>query len=130
MLTRADIEQYFIAEKNAGMLLLIAGMAAIVIALIFFIFLKAPLYKGAAWPLIVLGAIQMATGYGIYAKSDQRRIDMVYAYNMDPGRLKTEELPRIEKAVRHITAFLALECILLAAGVVLLWAIRHFFMNI
>ncbi|HRO44857.1 hypothetical protein [Agriterribacter sp.] len=130
MLTKAGIEQYFIAERNAGMLLLIIGIAAMVIAVIFFIFLKTPLYKGAAWPLVILGVVQMATGYSIYVKSDKQRIDVVYAYDMNPGKLKAEELPRIEKAVKGITVFLALEFILLAAGVVLLWTNRLFFVNI
>ena len=90
MLTKADIEQYFIAEKNAAMLFLILGAAAVLIAVGFFIFLKSPVYKGAAWPLIILGALQMGVGYTIYARSDNQRIDIVYAYDMNPGKLKTE----------------------------------------
>lgn len=129
MLTKAGIEQYFIAERNTGMLLLIIGVAAIIAAVIFFIFLKTPLYKGAAWPLIILGAVQMATGYNVYTKSDKQRINIVYAYDMNPDKLKTEELPRIEKAVERITVFLVFEFILLAAGVVLLWMNRSFFVN-
>lgn len=38
MLTKADIEQYFIAEKNAGILFVIMGIAAILIAVVLFIF--------------------------------------------------------------------------------------------
>ena len=129
MLTKAGIEQYFIAEKNAGMLLLITGAAAIIIAVAFFIFLKTPLYKGAAWPLIILGTVQMATGYSVYTKSDKQRINIVYAYDMNPDKLRTEELPRMEKAVKGITVFLVLEFILLAAGMVLLWTNRSFFVN-
>lgn len=129
MLTKADIEQYFIAEKNAGMLFLILGIAAVLIAVIFFIFLKSPIYKGAAWPLIILGALQLGIGYTIYARSDKQRIDTVYAYDMNPGKLKTEEFPRMEKAIKGITIFLALEFILLAAGILLIWANRLFFVN-
>ena len=129
MLTKADIEQYFIAEKNAAVLFLILGAAAVLIAVGFFIFLKSPVYKGAAWPLIILGALQMGVGYTIYARSDKQRIDIVYAYDMNPGKLKTEELPRMEKAIKGITIFLALEFVLLAAGVLLIWANRLFFVN-
>ena len=129
MLTKADIEQYFIAEKNAGMLLLILGAAAVLIALAFFIFLKSPIYKGAAWPLIILGALQMGVGYTVYARSDKQRINTVYAYDMNPAKLKTEEFPRMQKAVKGIIVFLALEFVLLAAGIWLIWANRSFFAN-
>ncbi len=129
MLTKADIEQYFIAEKNAALLFLILGAAAVLIAVVFFIFLKFPIYKGAAWSLIILGTLQMGMGYTIYARSDKQRIDTVYAYDMNPGKLKAEEFPRIKKAIKGITVFLALEFVLLAAGILLIWANRLFFVN-
>ncbi|HRP55104.1 hypothetical protein [Agriterribacter sp.] len=130
MLTKADIEQYFIAEKSAGLLFLILGIAAVLIAVVFFTFLKSPIYKGAAWPLIILGALQAGIGYTIYARSDKQRIDTVYAYDMNPGKLKSEEFPRMEKAIKSITIFLALEFVLLVVGIVLIWANRLFFVNV
>ena len=130
MLTKADIEQYFIAEKSAGLLFLILGIAAVLTAVVFIIFFKSPISKGAAWPLIVLGALQVGIGYTIYTRSDKQRIDTVYAYDMNPGKLKTEEFPRMEKAVKSITIFLVLELILLAVGILLIWTNRSFFVNV
>lgn len=130
MLTKADIEQYFIAEKNAGMLFVVMGIAAVLIAVVFFIFLKPHVYKGAAWPLIILGVLQTGTGYTIYARSDRQRMDTVYAYDMNPSKLKAEEFPRMQKAIKSLMIFLALEFVLLAAGILLIWANRLFFVNI
>src|SRR5690606_27439083 len=113
----------------AGMLFLILGAAAVLIAIVFFVFLRSPIYKGAGWPLIILGAIQMGVGYAVYSRSDKQRIDTVYGYDMNPGKLKAEEFPRMEKAIKGIMVFLAVEFVLLAAGILLIWANRLFFIN-
>ncbi|MFT3704252.1 MAG: hypothetical protein QM802_17930 [Agriterribacter sp.] len=127
MLSKTDIEQYFIAEKNAGLFFLLAGIAAVCIALAFFIFFKTNLHKGMAWPLLILGIIQAIVGYTIYSRSDQQRIDNVYAFDMNPGKLKSQELPRMQKAVKSISLFLWIELITLIVGISLLAVNRQFF---
>lgn len=126
MFSKTDIEQYFIAEKNAGLFFLIAGIVAIVIAIALFIFLKSNLYKGLAWAFIVLGLIQAIVGYTIFNRSDKQRTDNVYAFDMNPGKLKTVELPRMQKVVKSITFFLWLELLTLIIGIILIWMYRRF----
>lgn len=127
MLTKTDIEQYFIAEKNAGLFLLVAGIVAVAIAISLFVFLKGNVYKGLAWPLIVLGLLQAIMGYSVYSGSDNRRIDNIYAFDMNPRKLTTAELPRMRKVVKGITVCLVLEVFALIAGIILVWANRQFF---
>ena len=126
MFSKTDIEQYFIAEKNAGLFFLIAGIVAIVIAIALFIFLKSNLYKGLAWAFIVLGLIQAIVGYTIFNRSDKQRTYNVYAFDMNPGKLKTVELPRMQKVVKSITFFLWLELLTLIIGIILIWMYRRF----
>jgi uncharacterized membrane protein HdeD (DUF308 family) len=124
MLTKADIEQYFIAEKNTGMLLLIIAAAAVLFGIVCIAFLKSPFYKGAAWPLLVLGIVQAVAGYTLYARSDRLRIDTVYAYDMNPARLRTETLPAAEKATKREIIYVTLGYIMLAAGILIVWKNR------
>lgn len=126
MFDKSEIEQYFIAEKNAGLFFLIAGIVAIVVAIAIFIFLKSNLYKGLAWTLIVLGLLQAIVGYTIYSRSDKQRTDTVYAFDMNPVKLKTVELPRTQKVVKSITVFLWLELLTFIIGIILIWAQRRF----
>jgi hypothetical protein len=126
MLTKTDIEQYFIAEKNAGLFFLVAGIAAIAIAVLLLVSLKGNVSKGLAWPLIILGLLQAIVGYTVYSGSDKQRIDNIYALDMNPGKLKTAELPRMQKAVKGITVFLVLEALTFIAGIVLLFVNRRF----
>lgn len=116
MLTKTDIEQYFLAEKNAGFIFLIAGIVSILLGLVFILILKTSFYKGAAIVLIAVGLVQTIIGYTIYSRSDQQRVDTVYAFDLNPDKLKSHELPRIKKAVTGIQVFLVAEAVLLIAG--------------
>lgn len=125
MLTKTDIEQYFLSEKNISLFLLIAGAAAIIAAIVFLIFVKTNLYKGIAIPLIILGIAQIIMGYSAYSKSDKHRIDNVYAFDMNPGKLKNEELPRMQKMQGSVKLFLGVELAVLVAGIVLILANKN-----
>lgn len=125
MLNKSVIEQYFLAEKNAGLLFLIIGIVGIILAIVFFFFLKTEFYKGAAYVLVIAGLIQGGVGYTIYSRSDKQRVENVYAFDMDPGTLKNKELPRMEKAVSGIKVFLLIELILLLAGVIIVFKNKH-----
>ena len=100
MLDKADIEHYFIAEKNESLIFLIIGLAVVVTGIVFYFGLKTPVLRGAAVPLLLLGLLQSIAGYAVYQRSDDQRINNVYNYGMQPGRLKTEEMARMEK-VNH-----------------------------
>ncbi|PVD49640.1 hypothetical protein DC498_23825 [Terrimonas sp.] len=120
MLTKTAIEQYFLSEKNAGLILMIAGAVAILTAIAFLIFIKTNMYKGMAIPLILLGIAQLAMGYSPYSKSDKQRIDNVYAFDMNPDKLKTTELPRMQKMTNSVKLFLGIELAALVTGVILI----------
>lgn len=120
MFTKADIEKYFIAEKQASILFICIGIAAIIIAMPGLFLWKTQSWKGAAIPLIAIAFIQIAVGYGVYSKSDKQRMNNVYAYDMNPAKLVKEELPRMETVNKNFTIFLYAETALLLAGIILI----------
>ncbi len=97
MLTKTDIEKYFIAEKQESLVFLVIGMVAVLLALDFLFCDKIARLPGAALPLLILGLIQAVAGYSVYVRSDDQRISQVYAYDMNPDQLKTIELTRMRK---------------------------------
>lgn len=121
MFAKTDIEKYFFAEKQESMLFLIIGVIAILLAITFFFFLKNNFYKGAAIPLLVVGLIQLIAGYAVYARSDEQRIDNVYAFDMNPGKLKNEELPRMKTVNKNFVTYRWVEIILLIVAIALLF---------
>ena len=84
MLTRADIEKYFLAEKQTGLIFIVIGVVAILLAIGFFFYWKTSLFKGMAIPLLIFGLLEAIAGYTIYNRSDKQRIDNVYAFDMNP----------------------------------------------
>jgi hypothetical protein len=120
MLTKADIEKYFIAEKHESLVFLIIGVAVVVLALIFYFAPKTQIYRGAALPLLVLGLMQAIAGYTVYMRSDDQRISQVYAYDMNPDQLKTVELTRMRKVKTNFLIYRWIEIGAFIAGLILI----------
>ena len=125
MLTKADIEKYFIAEKQESLVFLVIGIAAIALALIFYFIIKTHVYRGAAIPLLILGLVQSIAGYAVYVKSDDQRINHVYAYDMNPDQLKTVELTRMRKVQTNFLIYRSIEVGLIIVGFILFILFRN-----
>lgn len=116
MLTKTDIEKYFHAEKIESGLFIFIGVVAIVLAIIFFFYLKANWCKGAAIPLLVVGLIHLSVGAIVFTRSDKDRIRIVYAFDMNPGDLQKKEIPRMEQVNKNFVLYRYTEIALLLAG--------------
>jgi len=121
MFTKADIEKYFMAEKQESLVFLIIGAIAVLLAIAFFFFLKTSFYKGAAVPLLFIGIIQIVVGFSVYNRSDEDRVRNVYSYDMEPARIKNEELPRMKTVNRNFVIYRYTEIALAIAGAGLLF---------
>ncbi len=120
MITRVDIEKYFVAEKQSSMLFICLGLAAIVVALLGLFAWKTQFWKGAAIVLIAIALIQVIAGYTVYRRSDADRTKMVYALDMNPDQLRTKELPRMETVNRNFIIYRYVEIALVIAGALLI----------
>lgn len=124
MFSKADIEQYFSAEKQGSLFFLSVGIVAVIAALILFFVLKTPFYKGAAIPMIIVGVIAGGIGFTIYKRSDNDRIRNVYAYDLNPDELKQKEYPRMQKVMKSFKAIIIAEVVFLAAAIFLFFYFR------
>lgn len=125
MLTKADIEKYFIAEKHESLLFLVIGLLAILIALVFYFAVRTHIGRGAAIPLLIFGLIQAVAGYAVYQRSDDQRINQVYAYDMNPGQLKTGELARMGTVNRNFNIYRWVEAGAVIVGIILVLIFRN-----
>lgn len=125
MLTKTDIEKYFLAEKQIGLIFFIIGIVAVVLAIVFYFVLRTGFYKGAAVPLLLIGLIQLIVGFAIFQKSDGDRKRNVYAYDMDPQQLKEKELPRMQRITKSFAIYKSVEVLLIVAALVLILVCRN-----
>jgi uncharacterized membrane protein len=117
MFTKADIEKYFNAEKAESLLFLGIGVAGMIVALVFFFYIKTSFYKGAAIPLALVGLLLGVVGYTVYKRSDSDRIRNVYAYDLNPGELKEKEIPRMETVMKSFVLYRYVEIVLAVIGI-------------
>ncbi len=124
MLTKTDIEKYFNAEKNESLLFIIMGISAIVLALVFFFYLKSNWHKGAAIPFLIVGLMHLVVGSIVFSRSDNDRIRVTYAYDMNPGGISTKEIPRMELVNKNFIIYRYTEIVLLLIGIALYFSFR------
>lgn len=119
MFSKTDIEKYFLAEKNLGLLFMIIGMVAVIAAIVFFFVMKTSWHKGVALPFIIIGLVQLAFGFNVFKTSDKQRMSAMDAYDMNPAILKGKELPRMEKVMNTFKTVMIAEVVLFLAGIFL-----------
>lgn len=124
MFSKQDIEKYFLAEKQLSLVFIVIGSIAVILAVVFFFVLKTSFHKGAAVPLLIIGLIQLIASIVVYKKTDNDRIRNVYAYDMNPGQLKNEELPRIKTVVKKFAVIKWAETASIAGGLALIFFFR------
>ncbi len=107
------------AEKQESLLFIVVGIVALALAIVAWQFWKTPGWKGAAIPLACIGLLQLTVGYTVYARSDEQRINMVYALDMNPTKLVQEELPRMQRVNKKFIVYRWVEILLLLTGIVL-----------
>ncbi len=125
MFTKADIENYFIAEKQEGLFFLCIGIACVFAAGIFIFFAKKIFYKGMAVPLVALGLLLGIVGFTVYKRSDSDRLKNVYAYGMNPSELKEKELPRMKKVMKNFILYRWMEIAFVLIGSGLVYYFRN-----
>ena len=114
------IHKYFIGEKQESLLFLFIGIAAILLAVLFFFFIKTnpSFFKGAAIPLVVIGLIQLTVGYTVYARSDKQRMDIAYNAGVEPVQYtQHQELPRMKTVMKNFVIYRYVEIVLAVMGI-------------
>lgn len=117
MFTKPDIEKYFNAEKAESFLFMGVGIAGIVLALVFWFYIKTDFYKGTAVPLVLVGLLLGVVGFTVHKRSDSDRIRNVYAYDMNPAELKEKEIPRMEVVMKNFVIYRYTEIALALIGI-------------
>jgi membrane protein YdbS with pleckstrin-like domain len=121
------IYKYFIAEKQESLLFLIVGIVAILLAIMFWFFIKSNpnFFKGAAIPLLAIGLIQVVVGYSVYSRTDKQKANTAYNIGMEPVTYVTQtEQPRMKTVMKNFVIYRWVEIAFLITGLVLIFLYR------
>jgi hypothetical protein len=121
------IYRYFSGEKQESLLFLIVGIVAVLLAVVFWFFIKTnpSFFKGFAIPLLAIGLIQMVVGYSVYSRTDKQQKDIAYNMGMEPvNYIKSTELPRMKSVMKNFVIYRWVEIAFIIAGIVLIFLYR------
>jgi hypothetical protein len=121
------IYKYFIAEKQESLLFLIVGIVAVLLAVVFWFFMKSnpSFFKGAAIPLLAIGLIQFIVGYSVYSRTDKQKVDIAYNIGMEPvAYVKQTEQPRMKTVMKNFVIYRWVEIAFIFTGLVLIFLFR------
>ncbi len=113
------INRYFAAERSESMLFMAVGVVSILISFFFWFGLKQAFHNGMAWPLFLVGLIQLTVGYIVFVRTpgDVERVNKVVSH--EPGRLQQEEIPRMEQVMQNFVIYRWVEMGLAIIGLAL-----------
>lgn len=121
------IYKYFIAEKQESLLFLIVGIVAVLLAVVFWFFIKSnpSFFKGAAIPLLAIGLIQLVVGYTVYSRTDKQKTDVAYNLGMEPfNYVKQTEQPRMKTVMKNFVIYRWVEIVFIITGLVLIFLFK------
>jgi hypothetical protein len=110
------IRTYFTQEKIESFFFIIIGLISIASALIFWFIIKYSFYNGLAYPLLIIGIIQLVVGTTVYIRSqkDITRVELIV--KNEPFKIKTDELPRMDVVMKNFKTHKIIEIVLLLIG--------------
>ena len=121
------IYRYFTGEKQESLLFLIVGIVAVMLAVVFWFFIKSNpnFFKGAAIPLLAIGLIQMVVGYSVYSRTDKQKADIAYNIGMEPvNYVKQTEIPRMKTVMKNFVIYRWVEIAFIITGLGLIFLFR------
>ncbi len=72
-----------------------------------------------AIPLLLVGSIQIIVGFVVYNRSPEDKIGAQYYMMHNPQKIKTEELPRMEKVMKNFKIYKWVEIVLIICSLTL-----------
>lgn len=113
------IDIYFIEERIESLFFIIIGTLAVLLSSVFLRIIKYSFFKGISIPLLVVGIIQLSVGISVYNRSFKDVERVTHFIKQEPQKIKTEELPRMEKVMQNFTIYKWIEIILIAGAIIL-----------
>jgi predicted membrane channel-forming protein YqfA (hemolysin III family) len=120
------IVKYFNAEKAESLLFIGFGIVAILLSIYLIFFLKDNFWKGLAIPLIVFSLVQLVIGTTIYIRSPKDSLLVENLIKLEPEKIQTEEIPRMEIVVQNFVYYRYFEIALILVGIVLMYSLSGY----
>jgi len=96
-----SLNTYFHAEKTESLAFIGAGIAGIIIALIWWLLTPSLILHGGGWPLFCVGMIQLIVGSIVYLRTDRQVSALRALIEESPDAFRLEELDRMHRVSQN-----------------------------
>ena len=116
--TAAEVQdgmaRYFAGERAESALLLLCAAAAAALSG-WLVAVRSP-YRAMAWPLLLIGLVQLVVGATIFLRTRAQAARLAERLRSSPSTYKTEETSRMRRVQRRFVLYKRIEIVLLALG--------------
>lgn len=110
-----NLGSYFAAEKQESVIFISVGILAIAVSI--WLWINGHRLKSMAYPLVIIGLMQMAVGSTIFFRTDSQVSALSTQLQQNPITMRVEESARMEAVMKNFSIYKAIEMILLITGV-------------
>jgi hypothetical protein len=125
------IKNYFQMERYAGVVFTLIGLNTVATGLYCWFVVRKSFYfySGFAYPFVLIGAIELLVGITVFLRSpkDTERVQNFAV--LEPQRILTEEIPRMEAVSKSFFYLRYAELALIAAGILMMYLLPGQFMR-
>jgi hypothetical protein len=118
----AELHQYFDAERQAGLLAAVLGLASLGLASYLW-GVRSP-FKAMAWPLVIVGLVELGIGIGLVMRTGPQVHKLEAGFRAAPQPSAATELQRMTRVNRSFRVIMAIELVLLVGGAFVAWFLR------
>lgn len=110
-----NLGSYFAAAKQESVIFISVGILAIAVSI--WLWINGHRLKSMAYPLVIIGLMQMAVGSTIFFRTDSQVSALSTQLQQNPTAMRVEESARMEAVMKNFSIYKAIEMILLITGV-------------
>lgn len=110
-----NLSNYFAAEKQESVIFISVGILAIAVSI--WLWINGHRLKSMAYPLVIIGLMQMVVGSTIFFRTDSQVSALSTQLQQNPTAMRVEESARMETVMKYFSIYKAIEMMLLITGV-------------
>ena len=114
--------KYFNGERAESYLFLVLGIVSLVISSYLFFLIASSYWKGFSIPFILVSVLEIIVGISLIYRSPKDIIRVENYIKSEQVKIKTEEIPRMEKVMKNFMVYRYVEIVLIFIGAILYFA--------
>ena len=112
------MNSYFSAEKQESIIFMTVGLVAI--ALSIWIWMNDHRLKSMAYPLVIIGLMQLVVGSAVYLRTDLQASTLTTQLQENPESFQRDEISRMQTVMKNFSIYKMIEMLLLITGLAMI----------